>query len=235
MHTRVWIGLIAASLLGAAGIVALAQPRAGHTGRMGFSAGAPAGGDAAHGRRLTDASCAACHGSAGDNTNPQYPKLAGQTPAYLYKQLLDFKSGARRSSVMQGFVTSLSQADMADLAVYFSAQPTRPDRVPDKRLAAEGERIYRSPGPASPSCATCHGGTSYGGMGAGHMGGMGHMAMMRGMGPAPVLDGQHAAYTVSQLDAFQSGARESTVMGRIAAALSSADKRAVAEYIAGRR
>jgi cytochrome c553 len=72
----------------------------------------------------------------------------------------------------------------------------------------------------------------------GMMGGgmMERMPMMGMMADAPYLNGQHAAYIVDQLDRFASGARpSSTMMGRIAAALSEADKRAVAEYLSGLR
>ena len=47
------------------------------------------------------------------------------------------------------------------------------------------------------------------------------------------LNGQHAAYIVDQLNRFASGERQAMMMGRIAATLSSADKRAIAEYLSG--
>jgi len=50
---------------------------------------------------------------------------------------------------------------------------------------------------------------------------------------APNLDGQHANYIINQLDLFASGERSGTVMGNIAASLSDADKKAVAEYLSG--
>ena len=66
------------------------------------------------------------------------------------------------------------------------------------------------------------------------MGMMGHgmMGMMgSGMADVPNLNGQHAAYIVAQLNGFADGARQGTVMNRIAAALSEADKMAVAEFL----
>src|SRR5689334_4962285 len=39
--------------------------------------------------------CAACHGSEGNSTNPDYPILAGQSWRYIYIELKDFKEGRR--------------------------------------------------------------------------------------------------------------------------------------------
>lgn len=50
---------------------------------------------------------------------------------------------------------------------------------------------------------------------------------------APKLNGQHAGYILDQLNRFAAGEREGGIMNRVAAALSQADKRAVAEYLSG--
>jgi cytochrome c553 len=66
--------------------------------------------------------CAACHGHAGTSTVPGFPKLGGQHRDYLYHALKDYKLGKRKNPVMAGQVQDLSDADMEDLAVYFSKQ-----------------------------------------------------------------------------------------------------------------
>lgn len=66
--------------------------------------------------------CQSCHGVDGNSTSAEYPKLAGQHADYLQQALLDYKSGARKSPVMAGFVAALSPQDMADLAAYFASQ-----------------------------------------------------------------------------------------------------------------
>ena len=68
------------------------------------------------------ATCMGCHGLAGNSTMPNYPKLAGQGEGYILKQLQEFKSGARDNAIMAGFVTSLSEQDMMDIAAYYSTQ-----------------------------------------------------------------------------------------------------------------
>lgn len=66
--------------------------------------------------------CAACHGADGVSAVPSFPKLAGQHRDYLYHALKDYKSGKRKNPIMAGQVQNLSEADMQDLAMYFSRQ-----------------------------------------------------------------------------------------------------------------
>jgi len=66
--------------------------------------------------------CAACHGADGVSAIPSFPKLAGQQRDYLYHSLKDYKSGKRNNPLMAEQVKNLSDADMLDLAMYFSRQ-----------------------------------------------------------------------------------------------------------------
>ena len=99
-------------------------------------------GDAQHGKQIAAAKCETCHGADGNNTNPLFPKLAGQNPDYLYSQLWAFHSGDRRSDTMSTVAVDITGRDAADLASYFSEQKRHPDTVGDKALAAAGERIF---------------------------------------------------------------------------------------------
>jgi cytochrome c553 len=181
--------------------------------------------------------CAPCHGVDGNSVAPTFPKLAGQNPDYLYRQLWAFKTGARPSQVMSVNALPLSDAEITDLAGYFSAQPIRPDRQGDPRLASLGERIFYAPrvaGPGGMPCASCHagaygspmmrGGPTMGMMGRGPMG-------MMGGGVVPRLNGQHAPYLVDQLNRFAAGARQGGPMGWIAAQLDPHEREAVAAYL----
>lgn len=232
-------GLCAVALLVSAGWITVLAQAQGVVPRPGSSSTQSPGttvGDAEQGQRAVEASCATCHGADGNSPDPQYPKLAGQSRAYLYSQLLAFKRGARSSQVMSGIVASLSDAQMGDAADFFSRQPRTADTVKDRRLAAIGERIFFG---SMPACAMCHGSAGQRGMpmmGPGMMGMMGHGMMgMRGFGDVPRLNGQHAAYVVDQLYRFAAGARWGTVMNRIAASLSEQEMKAVAEYLSGLR
>lgn len=66
--------------------------------------------------------CASCHGADGVSSVPSFPKLAGQNRDYLYHALKDYKSGKRKNPIMAGQVGTLTDADMLDLALYFSRQ-----------------------------------------------------------------------------------------------------------------
>lgn len=201
--------------------LAIAQMN-GRPGGWSSSAAGDKAGNPNHGKGLAAAHCASCHGDTGNGSNRQYPKLAGQKAAYLYGQLWAFKRGERPSTVMGPIMKSLSDSDLADVSAFYSEQGVHADTVADTALAGTGEQIYYA---GRPSCAMCH-----------EAGGMPMMGMMGGgTQNAPRLNGQHAAYLVKQLDAFASGQRQGSVMNQIAASLSEQERKAVAEYLAGRQ
>ena len=63
------------------------------------------------------AMCMGCHGNTLQG-NGQFPKLAGQQPQYIAKQLTDFKSGSRKASHMNVIAKNLSEEDIKALAEY---------------------------------------------------------------------------------------------------------------------
>jgi cytochrome c553 len=83
---------------------------------------AKAGGDKA----LADAAqtkavmCSGCHGETAAG-NGQFPRLAGQHPDYLVRQLTSFKNGSRKNSQMQTIAATISEEDMKALAAYFGS------------------------------------------------------------------------------------------------------------------
>jgi cytochrome c553 len=64
--------------------------------------------------------CLGCHGSSAEG-NGQFPRLAGQHPGYLVKQLSSFKEGVRKNGHMQAIAGILSEDDMKALAAYFGS------------------------------------------------------------------------------------------------------------------
>ncbi|MDB5750356.1 MAG: cytochrome c class, partial [Ramlibacter sp.] len=182
---------------------------------------APPVADRAAGAARDAAVCAACHGADGNSGAPANPKLAQQHPAYIVKQLQEFKSGKRPSPIMQGFAAQLTEADMKNIGAFLGQQQAKPGFAKDKDMVQLGERIYRG-GIADRNIAACAGCHSPNGAGI----------------PAqyPRLSGQHADYTASQLLAFRDGIRKnSPQMSQIANKLNDREIRAVADYIAGLR
>jgi cytochrome c553 len=71
--------------------------------------------------RTLAASCAACHGTNGRAVNGG-ALLAGLDKTYFIAQMLAFKSGERKSTVMHHHAKGLNADEIETLATYFSAQ-----------------------------------------------------------------------------------------------------------------
>ncbi|HET7730777.1 MAG TPA: c-type cytochrome [Usitatibacter sp.] len=70
--------------------------------------------------------CDRCHGVNGNSIDPMVPALASQRPDWLEQVLLAYRSGARKSTAMSAMSSSLSEADVKDLAAHYARQAARP-------------------------------------------------------------------------------------------------------------
>ena len=84
------------------------------------ASGSALAGDAAAGKAKA-ASCAGCHGANGISSNPMWPNLAGQQAGYLVKQMKAFRDGTRTDPMMSPMAKPLSDADIENIAAYFSS------------------------------------------------------------------------------------------------------------------
>lgn len=84
-----------------------------------FMQSAAVAGDAAAGKAKS-ATCTSCHGMNGRSTNPNNPNLAGQKKNYLVKAIKDYRDGKRKDAMMNSMVSSLSDADIENLAEFYS-------------------------------------------------------------------------------------------------------------------
>jgi len=66
--------------------------------------------------------CIACHGNDGIGILPEYPNLAGQHADYIENSLRSYRSGQRKNAVMGGMAGALTDADIRELARYYSSQ-----------------------------------------------------------------------------------------------------------------
>ncbi|MDD1620500.1 MAG: cytochrome c4 [Methylococcaceae bacterium] len=64
--------------------------------------------------------CMGCHGNKLQGQG-QFPRLAGQHPQYLAKQLSDFKSGSRNSSTMNAIAKTLTEDNIKAIATYLGS------------------------------------------------------------------------------------------------------------------
>jgi cytochrome c553 len=131
--------------------------------------------------------CTMCHGAQGMSAS-NAPNLAGQYPEVVIKQLLDYKSGKRSSSIMEALAKNLSDQEVADLAAYYAYLPkarTAPTTY-DETLPA----LVRVGAPLRniAPCVSCHGGID------------------QKLG-APWIEGMPKDYLVQQLQAFRTGQR----------------------------
>ena len=200
-----------ASLIGAAALAALSLSAHAQAAKPDLGKGAASFGQV----------CAACHAADGNSVITANPKLAGQHPEYLVKQLLDFKSGARKDAIMQGFAATLTEQDARNIAWWLASQKEKPGFAKEKDLVMLGEKIYRGGimDRHIPACAGCH---SPNGAGIPQQ--------------YPRLSGQHAEYTAKQLAAFRDGSRGNSVpMHDLSQYMTDHEIKAVSDYIAGLR
>ena len=157
--------------------------------------------------------CAACHGENGIPQDKTTPVIWGQYQGYLYLDLRDYKSGARKNDIMSPLAQTLERDDMMALALYFSQKRwpdlQQPSAPPD--VAARATRANASVG-----CTGCHQG------------------QYQGEGTQPRLAGQSQEYLRQTMIDFRTRARGNNPgMTDLMLATSEDDIAALAQYMAG--
>ncbi len=152
------------------------------------AAGDPAKGKAAY------AVCAACHGANGmGNKALNAPRIAGQEPWYLERQLKNFKAGVRGAHPKDPYgmqmrpmaLTLANDQAVSDMAAFLSSMPvSKSSESTVKGDATAGKASYMI-------CQTCHGPK-----------GGGNKALN-----SPKLTGLQDWYIVRQLKNFKAGIR----------------------------
>lgn len=145
--------------------------------------------DRANGQRLF-APCIACHGAdGGGNANGKVPRIAGQLPRVIIRQLVNYKYDQRRDPLMEPVASGhlLQNAQQfADVADYASS--LRPAAAVGRGSGAHLDAAREFFGAR---CAACHGDT-----------GQGNELLV-----APRLAGQHQAYLLRQFHDALEGRR----------------------------
>ena len=157
--------------------------------------------------------CVACHGPEGNSANPVMPSLAGQPAQFISTELFQFREGNRKDPQMTPVAASLTNADMNDLAAYFSAQkPRPPSHKTDPANAATAPKLAQQF-----NCVQCHG------------------KELLGQQHIPRLAGQQFEYLKMQLRGFKAQTRADLDgnMTSAAQALSENDIDALVDYMAG--
>jgi cytochrome c553 len=177
--------------------------------------GALAGGGQVHAAEVPEkaALCATCHGEQGTPINKQTPVIWGQNEGYLYLQLRDFKSDARKNALMNPIAAQLEKEDQLALAAYFAqqkwpnlGQPSAPDSVATKAQSAV----------SSIGCIGCH------------------LEHFQGDGTTARLAGQWQEYLQATMLAFRDNSRGNNPgMSDLMKATATDDIAALSQYLAG--
>jgi cytochrome c553 len=158
-------------------------------------------------------SCGACHGADGVPPQKDYPVISGQQLGYLFIELRDFKTGARKNDMMSPIAQSLEFSDLMPLAQYFAQKPWPNLRQPaaPADVAALAQRAN-----ASVVCTSCH------------------QEGFKGDSTQPRLAGQNHDYLAKTMTEFRSGVRANNPgMTDLMKAVSDQGVAALASYLAG--
>lgn len=166
--------------------------------------------------------CALCHALNGISRMAKFPKLAGQRPSYIEKQLRDFRKGKRNNDggQMKSMANMLSEKDITTVARYFgSLVAPKPQETGKRHFSAQ--KLFKKGDEARglPACNSCH-------------------ALSRvEITGAPLIDSQHKDYLAKQLNDFKIGNRANDiggVMSSLAKLLDAEEIRELSDYIASR-
>ena len=141
------------------------------------------------------------------------PSLSGQPAQFIATSLYMFREGIRKDPVMSPMASSLSNADMNELAAYFSRQkPATPAHKTSPDNAELGAQLTRQH-----HCVQCHG------------------PALLGLQHIPRLAGQQFAYLKTQLRGFKTKTRADWDGNMAAAvqALSEGELDTLADYLSG--
>jgi len=168
----------------------------------------------AEGKAVAAGQCARCHGVNGISETTGLPHLAGQRAAYLYVEMLAYRSGLRKNESMTAAVRFLSDDALVKVAAYYaSLDPAQPAAARGARRARPKSDPVQAGKAAAAACEGCHGERG--------------ITSTPGM---PNLVGIDPKYLVAAMKAYKSGGRKEDMMKSVVAGMSDADMDNVALY-----
>ena len=180
-------------------------------------------GDAKAGQ-AKNAMCIGCHGIKGYQASfPEVykvPMISGQSAAYIASALREYQKGARKHPTMRAISQSLTEQDMADLAVYYSGHGVVAGAELPAKPAVEASADVQAL-LAKANCASCHGAN-----------------FSKPIDPSyPKIAGQHSDYLFVALKAYKTDnnakvGRAHPIMGGMARQYTNAELKSMSKYLA---
>lgn len=157
--------------------------------------------------------CAACHGPLGNSQVANTPSLAGQPKLFIENQLVLIREGMREVPAMKGMLHGVTDAEIVELANYFSAQRPQPAAggAPDEATFRRGQALA-----TRGLCGSCH------------------LPDYSGRQQIPRLAGQHEAFLLQSLRQFRDhpGPGRDTIMAASLHGLKDNELADLAHYLA---
>jgi len=147
--------------------------------------------------------CAGCHGPLGVSEDPGTPSLAGQDPQYLVAAIKGYRN-QRKYEPMMRVVAGLTDADIDNIAAFFTMQKSKP--------AMNGRALIQD---LTQRCNRCHGPGVTGS----------DIAI-------PRLNGQDMDYLVMALRAYRDNRRQTSIMHNMVLPYGDAILESLASYYA---
>ena len=131
--------------------------------------------------------CGLCHSLDGVSKMAKFPKLAGQPPLYIKKQIKDFMEEKRTNDggQMVAIMTEVDPTTIDEIAKWFASQTAPSPEIETDLDLSLGKALFEKQ-----KCATCHRGV---GQQAPHI---------------PYLSAQHQPYLAKQMRDFRDGNRD---------------------------
>jgi cytochrome c553 len=178
-------------------------------------------GDAKAGEKK-NAMCIGCHGIVGYQASfpeiHKVPKISGQGEKYIIAALNAYKKGERKHPTMRGVSVSLTDQDMADLAVFYANSGVDANAKPLEKAADGSAKAMELL--AKGACVSCHG-----------------ESLSKPIDPSyPKIAGQHSDYLFVALKAYKVDGnpqvgRGNAIMGGVAKQFTNAELKELANYI----
>lgn len=138
------------------------------------------------GKAIAEADCSDCHGMDGHGTTPDIPHLTAQPLNYLVEAMHAYRDGGRMHAALQDMTSGMSEADILNIAGYYSSQP--PLKPVESQQTTDS--AYVQGATVGAICEDCHG----------HKG----ISTTEGV---PSLAGQQPAYLIAATQEYMKGER----------------------------